>query len=214
VDKPLMRNVLADLELETQAATAMMVRLAACFDRAADDEHEARLRRVMTPIAKYWVTKRCSEVVREALECLGGNGYVEDSLMPRLYRESPLNAIWEGSGNVIALDLMRVMAKEPDAVTALEDELDLQRGVDERYDTYLDETWRLIGTASDPEYEARRLAERLAVAVQASLTLAHFDPASADVFLASRVAGDHGSLYGTLPAGINVDHLIDASHPR
>ena len=214
VEKPLMRNVLADLELETQAATALMVRVAASFDRDAGNRHEALVQRILTPVAKYWVTKRCSEVVREALECLGGNGYVEDSPMPRLYRESPLNAIWEGSGNVIALDVVRVMTREPAALAALRDELDLQAGVDARYDRYLDETWRMLDTVVDPEFEARRIAERLAVAAQASLMLGSSDATAADAFLASRVAGNHGSLYGTLPSGVSIDTLVAASYPE
>src|SRR5690606_26725816 len=108
IDKPAMQMAIADLEAETQAATALTTRLAGAFDRAAGDEEEAAVKRILTPVAKYWVTKRCSPVVREAMECLGGNGYVEESILPRIYRESPLNAIWEGSGNVIALDVMRV----------------------------------------------------------------------------------------------------------
>jgi putative acyl-CoA dehydrogenase len=203
IEKPLMRNVLADLEVEVQAATALMARVAATFDRATEDEREALLQRILTPVAKYWVTKRCSEVVREALECLGGNGYVEDSILPRLYRESPLNAVWEGSGNVIALDLLRVVAREPAALEALREELAAHLGADSRYDRYLSETWRMFEAVEAPEYEGRRLAERLAVSVQAALAIGLLEPAVAELFLASRIAGDHGGLFGTLPPGLD-----------
>ncbi len=211
VDKPLMQNVLADLEIETQAATAMMSRVAASFDRAAEDDHEKLLQRILTPIAKYWVTKRCSEVVREALECLGGNGYVEDSILPRLYRESPVNAIWEGSGNVIALDVIRVIAKEPAAVTALRDELERHRGTDNEYDKYLTDTWRALESVDNPEYQARRLTERLAIATQAALAMQDLGSSVADAFLASRVAGDHGALFGTLSSGLDSAALVQAA---
>ncbi len=211
IDKPLMQNVLADLEIETQAATSLMVRVAASFDRAADDEHELLLKRILTPVAKYWVTKRCSEVVREALECLGGNGYVEDSIMPRLYRESPVNAIWEGSGNVIALDVLRVIAKEPAAITALREELEQHRGADDRFDHYLSETWRVLDSVDDPEYQARRLTERLAIATQAALAISHLDSAVADAYLASRVAGNHGGLFGTLPDGLDTAAVVGSA---
>ena len=210
-DKPLMQNVLADLEVETPAATALMTRVAATFDRAPGDEHERLLQRILTPVAKYWVTKRCSEVVREALECLGGNGYVEDSIMPRLYRESPVNAIWEGSGNVIALDVLRVIAKEPAALTALRSELEQLQGSDGHYDRYLADTWRAVDSSDVPEYEARRLTERLAIATQAGLAMRDLDSSVADAFLASRVAGNHGGLFGTLPSGLDAAALVAAA---
>jgi putative acyl-CoA dehydrogenase len=211
LDQPLMQNVIADLELEAQAATALMTRVASSFDRASADEHEAKLKRILTPIAKYWVTKRCSELVREALECLGGNGYVEDSIMPRLYRESPVNAIWEGSGNVIALDVLRAITREPDTLSALRAELEQERGADDRYDEYLGATWRALESAPNPEYEARRLTARLAVAAQAALAMRHLKPAVAEAFLASRVAGDHGRLFGTLPPGLETGALLEAA---
>ncbi|MFV1962793.1 MAG: acyl-CoA dehydrogenase family protein, partial [Acidimicrobiia bacterium] len=135
IDKPAMQNVLADLEVETEMAVLLMMRTAGAADRAAVDEHEALIKRILTPVGKYWVTKRCSEVVHEATECLGGSGFIEESIMPRLFRESPLNAIWEGPGNVIALDVIRVLAKEPAAVDALRVELGTSRGAGRRLDT-------------------------------------------------------------------------------
>ncbi len=199
IDKPAMQMVIADLEVETQAASVLMTRLAGAFDRAGNDETEAAVKRILTPVAKYWVTKRCTPVVREAMECLGGNGYVEESLLPRIFRESPLNAIWEGSGNVIALDVIRVAAKEPAALEALRSELETVKGKDRRFDAHLTATWQLLSQPDDAEAQARRITERLAVATQAALLLERADPAVAEMFLAARVAGDHGGLFGTQP---------------
>jgi putative acyl-CoA dehydrogenase len=209
-EQPLMQNVIADLEVETRTATALMARVAYAFDHAEESEHEGRIKRILTPVAKYWVTKRCSEVVREALECLGGNGYVEESIMPRLYRESPVNAIWEGSGNVIALDVLRVLDREADALEALRTELDAERGTDRRYDRFLDETWAMLEPSDSPEYHARRIAGRLAVATAARLAMTGLGTEVADAYLASRLAGDHGGVYGTLPAGLALSGLVGA----
>jgi putative acyl-CoA dehydrogenase len=213
IDKPAMQMVIADLETEVQAATALMTRLARAFDRADRDETEAAIQRILTPVAKYWVTKRCTPVVREAMECLGGNGYVEDFPVARIFRESPLNAIWEGSGNVIALDVVRVMAKEPDALVALRAELDDSRGKDSTYDAYLDETWRLVDHPQDPEAQARRMTERLAVAAQASLLMDRADEDVVALFLASRVAGDQGAMFGTQPPGPGVANVARMAVP-
>jgi putative acyl-CoA dehydrogenase len=214
VEKPLMRNVLADLEIETEAAVLLMMRLAGAFDRAPVDEGEMRLRRILTPLAKYWVTKRCSEVVREALECLGGNGYVEESIMPRLYRESPLNAIWEGSGNVIALDLVRVISSHPEAVDALEVDLEPGLGADPRLDRAIQSSLAAARSPADAEYEARRLAEGLALAVAGALLARHGRPEAWEAFAASRLSADHGSLYGTLPVGLDIAAIIEPAIPR
>jgi putative acyl-CoA dehydrogenase len=204
IDKPLMRNVIADLEVEVEAAEALMARTAATFDRASEDEHEAALQRIVTPVAKYWVTKRCTAVVHEAMECLGGNGYVEESIMPRLLRESPLNAIWEGSGNVIALDLLRALHTRPETAEALLTELEATRGADTALDGAVA---ALAGTMGDDRAEdeggARRLAGSMATVLAASLLVRHADPAVAEAFIATRVAGDGGHLYGTLPAGVD-----------
>jgi putative acyl-CoA dehydrogenase len=214
IDKPLMQNVLADLEVETEAATLMMMRIAGAFDRAPFDEHESLLKRILTPAAKFWVTKRCSEVVREAAECLGGNGYVEDSIMPRLYRESPLNAIWEGSGNVIALDLLRAVAKQPGSVEAVEKELEMAKGVDARLDRAIADALGIIGNPSDPEFEARRVAETLALAVGGALVARHARPEVWETFAATRLSGDWGHLFGTLPPGTKARAIIEAAIPR
>lgn len=213
VDKPLMQNVLADLEVEVEAATLLMMRLSGAFDRAEADPAERAVRRIATPVAKYWVTKRCSEVTREAMECLGGNGYVEESIMPRLYRESPVNAIWEGSGNVIALDVLRALAREPDGAAAFLAEIELAAGADRRLD---DATARLraeLADITDPEAGARRLVGRMAAVWAGSVLVRHGDPAVADAFVATRVAGDHGHLYGTLPTGLALGSLAARALP-
>ena len=207
IDKALMRNVLADLEIEVRAALALTMRVAESFDRADADPSEAALRRILTPIAKYWVTKQCTGVVREAMECLGGNGYVEDSGLPRLFRESPLNAIWEGSGNVVALDVLRVAAREPGALDTLLALLDDAGGADPHLDAFLERTRRLVHAPGDPEWQARAIAECLAVATQAVLLLDD-DPATAESFLRSRIAETHGPQYGTLPAGTDITALL------
>jgi putative acyl-CoA dehydrogenase len=203
IDKPLMQNVLADLEIEVEAATLTMMRLSGAFDRAATDRAEAEIRRLATPIAKYWITKRCTEVVREALECLGGNGYVEESILSRLFRESPLNAIWEGSGNVIALDVLRVIANQPVALDVFVAELESASGLDTRFDHALTTLTGLI--AATGESQARRLVEWMAVLWQASLLLRHGDPRVAEMYVTSRVAGERGNLFGTLPGETPVE---------
>jgi putative acyl-CoA dehydrogenase len=204
-DKPLMRNVLCDLEIEVEAAAWLMGRVAHSFDRAGHDPSERQLRRILTPIAKYWVTKRCTEVVRESLECLGGNGYVEESLLPMLYRESPLNAIWEGSGNVIALDVLRVVRREPEAVEALVGLL--RRGSDE---AGYDAESTIADIAGTPEAGARSLVERLAVLAQAALLTENARPAVAEAFVASRLEGRSGRLYGTLTGEYDADAILEA----
>ncbi len=213
IDKPAMQMVLADLEVEVEAATVLMTRLAGSFDRADGDETEALIKRILTPVAKYWVTKRCTPVVREAMECLGGNGYVEDFPLGRLYRESPLNAIWEGSGNVIALDVIRVATKEPAAVEALRAELDQHRGKDAVYDDYLDLTWDTLARPIDAEAQARRLTERLALASQAALLMDRGDEDVASMFLSARLAGDQGALFGTQSVSETVPDLARRAVP-
>ena len=203
IDKPLMRNVVADLEVEVEAAEALMMRTAATFDRAGQDEHEAALRRIVTPVVKYWVTKRCTEVVHEAMECLGGNGYVEQSIMPRLLRESPLNAIWEGSGNVIALDVLRAQQTRPETVEAFLDEVEVTRGADSALDGAIDGLARVMRNGAGVEGDARRLAGSMAAVLAASLLVRHADPVVAEAFIATRVAGGGGHLYGTLPTGVD-----------
>ncbi|MCD2185986.1 acyl-CoA dehydrogenase family protein [Actinomycetospora soli] len=206
IDKPLMRAVLADLTVESEAAVALAMRLAGAQDRAADDEHEAAFRRIGVTLGKYWICKRQTAVVGEALECLGGNGFVEESGMPRLFRESPLNSIWEGSGNVNALDLLRVLAREPAAVDAYRTEVELAAGADHR----LDAAWKAVqdDLRDVSEDRARWLSERLAIVLQGSLLVRHAPTAVADAFVGSRVAGDHGAAFGTLPRGVDVDGVL------
>jgi putative acyl-CoA dehydrogenase len=213
IDKPLMQNVVADLEVETEAATLIMARLAGAFDRADADPSEAAMKRIALPIAKYWVTKRTSETVREALECLGGNGYVEESIMPRLYRESPLNAIWEGSGNVIALDVLRAGGRSPDSLEMFIVELERAAGIDRRLDTAIASAKTAIQDATDLEFEARRIVERLATTWAGTLLALHGDEAVFESYTGSRLAGDHGSLFGTLPPGSAVTDLLNRAVP-
>ncbi|MCD2196008.1 acyl-CoA dehydrogenase family protein [Actinomycetospora endophytica] len=206
IDKPLMRGVLADLTVESEAAVTLAVRLAGAQDRAPHDPHEAAFRRIGVTLGKYWICKRQTAVVGEALECLGGNGFVEESGMPRLFRESPLNSIWEGSGNVNALDLLRVLSRESAAVEAYRAEVEAASGADHR----LDAAWKsILDELRDPaEERARWLAERMAVVLQGSLLVRHAPTAVADAFVGSRVAGEHGAAFGTLPRGVDVDGIL------
>ena len=207
INQPLMRNVLADLCLESEAATLLMMRLARAFDAREKDAAERGFARLGTAVAKYWICKRAPAQVNEALECLGGNGYVEESVLPRLYREAPLNSIWEGSGNVICLDILRAINKEPDALASVGDEIRLARGVDRRFDAFADRLEKdLPGAAT--EIEARRLAERLALGLQASLLLRHGIPESADAFCATRLANEGGWAFGTLPSKAGLQAII------
>jgi putative acyl-CoA dehydrogenase len=206
-DQPLMRNVLADLAIESAAATTVAMRLAGATDRAAGgDEEEAAFRRLALAVTKYHVCKQAPAHAAEALECLGGNGYVEESGLPRLYREAPLGSIWEGSGNVAALDALRALTREPQAAEAFLAELAAAAGADRRLD---DAVARLRKDAQDPgEASARRLAEDMATTLQAALLVRHGDPAVADAFVATRLAGDRGHAYGTLPAGTPTGEIL------
>jgi putative acyl-CoA dehydrogenase len=212
-DKPLMRNVLADLAVESEAATAVMVRLAAATDRM-DDPQEAAFRRIALAIGKYWVSKRAPNVAAEALECLGGNGYVEDFPLARLYREAPLNSIWEGSGNVNALDVLRALAREPHAWEALRGEFAQSAGADARLDAAAAQVERELADPGDVESRARRLVERMALVLQGSLLVRHAPPAVADAFCASRLAGDWGHAFGTLPTGVDTTAIVERATPK
>ena len=208
-DKPLMRNVLADLAVEAEAATALALRLA-----HAVDSDERDLRRLAVAVGKYWVCKRTPAVVGEALECLGGNGYVEESGLPRLYREAPLNSIWEGSGNVNALDVLRALAREPAAVEAFRAEIGLARGADRRLDAAADRLAKALVTAD--ESSARRVVESMALVLQGSLLVRHSPAYVADAFCASRLAGDSsgsGLALGTLPAGLDTAAVVERATP-
>ncbi|MFE5548347.1 acyl-CoA dehydrogenase family protein [Streptomyces sp. NPDC056534] len=217
VDQPLMRNVLADLAVEAEAATLAALRLAGAVDRATrGDAQEKQLRRLGLAVTKYWVCKRAPAHAAEALECLGGNGYVEDSGLPRLYRESPLPSIWEGSGNVAALDVLRAMARQPQAVEAFFAEVELGAGADRRLDAAVAGLRKDLAGLGDPDaaaYGARRLVERLALVLQGSLLVRHGNPAVADAFCASRLDRDRGLAFGTLPAGVDTAAIIARSGP-
>ncbi len=213
VDQPAMANVLADLAVDSEAATTTVLRLAGAVDRAVrGDEGERAFRRVALSVTKYFLCKRLASHTVEALECLGGNGYIEDSGMPRLYREAPLISIWEGSGNVAALDTLRAMAREPETVAAFLGELETATGADARYDDALALLQKDLTDGADSgtmQYRARRLVERMALLLQGSLLLRHGDPAVADAFVASRLAGDWGVAYGTLPQGVDTARILE-----
>ena len=209
IEQPLMRAVLADLALESEAATVLMMRLARAYDRR---DEEGPFRRIATAVAKYWVCKRAAPMVAEALECLGGNGYVEESILPRIYREAPLNSIWEGSGNVICLDVLRALQKEPRACDALISELHLARGADRRLDGALDAVEAQL--AQPQEFEARRLVESLALALQGALLVRHSPPAVSDAFCSTRLAGDHRYAFGTLPASTDTSAILSRAWPE
>jgi putative acyl-CoA dehydrogenase len=204
-DQPLMRNVMADLALESEAATVTAMRLA----RAYDDESQAGFKRIGTAVAKYWTCKRAPMHAAEALECLGGNGYVEESGMPRLYREAPLNGIWEGSGNVISLDVLRALVKTPETLEAFFAEVDQAAGADARLDAFTASVREEFAEPETLEVRARRLVEKMALALQGSLLVRHSPPAVADAFVASRLAGDSGRAFGTLPAGTDFEAIIE-----
>jgi putative acyl-CoA dehydrogenase len=227
-DQPLMQAVLADLAVESEAATSLALRLAGAMDRSqhGEDEQETMLRRIGTAVAKYWVCKRGPTVVGEALECLGGNGYVEESGLPRLYREAPVNSVWEGSGNVNALDVLRALARTPATADALLAEVDTARGGDRRLDDAADALRRELGAlvvatrragdgdaaaasaTATVERGARRLVERMALTLQGALLVRHAPSAVADAFCASRLAGDWGHTLGTLPVDADDDAIL------
>jgi putative acyl-CoA dehydrogenase len=221
IDQPLMGNVLADLCLESEAATALAMRLARAYDEAGQDAREGNddsdaqlFKRVATAVGKYWACKRAPNHAFEAMECLGGNGYVEDSGMPRLYREAPLTSIWEGSGNVISLDVLRALARSPRALEVFIAEVELAQGADARLDAHLQ---RLKSQFADPttlESRARRVVEGMALALEGSLLVRGAPPAVADAFCASRLGGDGGLEYGTLPAGSDFETIIERSRPQ
>jgi putative acyl-CoA dehydrogenase len=211
IEQPLMQNVLADLALESEAATALMLRLARAFEAPADSAERA-FARIATAAAKYWVCKRTPQAIAEAMECLGGNGYVEESILPRLYREAPVNAIWEGSGNVICLDVLRALVREPECAPALLDELRLAKGGDRRLDAWLAKLEAELADPADAELRARRTVERIALALQASLLVRYAPPFVADAFCAGRLGeegGVAGLQFGALPRGVDVGKVVE-----
>ncbi|MEU0765810.1 MULTISPECIES: acyl-CoA dehydrogenase family protein [Streptomyces] len=210
LDKPLMRNVLADLALESEAATTLALRLAAAYDDGG--EQERALLRIAVPAAKYWVTKRCAPVAVEAAECLGGNGYVEESGMPRLVRESPLNSVWEGAGNVQALDVLRAL-RDPATLDAYLREVGRARGADHRLDAAIKDLLTDLADLEGVEGRARRLTERLALVLQGSLLVRHAPPEVADAFCAGRLGGDAGAAFGTLPPTLDLTSVVERARP-
>jgi putative acyl-CoA dehydrogenase len=213
IDQPIMANVVADLAVEAEAAAWLSFRLAAALDREGESEAERLLGRIGAPIAKYWVCKRAPAVVVEALECHGGNGFIEEHLMARLYREAPLNGIWEGTGNVICLDVLRSMQREPACVPALLDELRGARGADRRYDAALENLEASLLDLARHEGQARRLVERLALLMGASLLLRFAPPAVADAFIATRLAGDFAGHFGDLPQAVDTGLIARRAVP-
>ncbi|MET8975089.1 acyl-CoA dehydrogenase family protein [Streptomyces sp. NPDC004539] len=206
-DKPLMRSVLADLALESEAATALGMRLAAALDDGG--EQERALLRIAVPAARYWVTKRCPPVVVEAAECLGGNGYVEESGMPRLVRESPLGSVGAGAGNVQALDVLRVLRREPAALDAYLREVGRARGADHRLDAAIKDLLTELADHYGAEARARRLAERFALVLQGALLVRFAPPEVADAFCASRLGGDAGATFGGLPHTLDLEAIVE-----
>jgi putative acyl-CoA dehydrogenase len=213
VDQPLMQNVLADLALESEAATVLCMRLARAIDESPNDAQAAALKRIGTALTKYYVCKRAPVAVGEALECLGGNGYVEESIMPRLYREAPLNSIWEGSGNINALDVVRVLRKRPETLAAWRAEIAPALG-EARVARELHSLQQQLCDSGLGESQARSVSERLAVLWQAALLAQHAPAEIADAFVASRIGGAWGRTLGTLAAGTSLGAIVDRAAPR
>ena len=213
VRQPLMQNVLADLVLESEGALALTMRVARALDAHAE-EHEELLARLATPIGKYWICKRTPNHAYEAMECIGGSGVMEDSPMPRLFRESPINAIWEGSGNIQCLDVLRAMRRSPAVTDAFFAELARARGASARLDRWAADLQRDLADESDPELRARGLVDRMALALQAALLVQHAPAAVADAFCASRLEGGGARNFGTLPAGADCAAIIARAMPQ
>jgi putative acyl-CoA dehydrogenase len=214
IDQPLMRNVLADLCVESEAATVTAMRLARAYDQADEEEREAQFRRLATAVAKYWICKRAPVHAIESLECLGGNGYIEESGMPRLYRDAPLNSIWEGSGNVICLDVLRALARSPQGLDVFFSEIEEAAGADRRLDDFTASIRDELSNLDQIEHRARRVVERMALALQGSLLVRYGDQHVADAFCGSRLAGEWGRVFGTLPAGTDFAAIIERHRPK
>lgn len=214
INQPLMKNVLADLCIESEAATALALRLARSFDEAPQDEGQRYFSRIATAIGKYWITKRTVALVAEALEVLGGNGYVEDAPLARLYRDAPLNSIWEGSGNVQCLDVLRAIRKEPETLDVLFQEIGTARRMDVRFDRFVARIERELINHCEIEARARRVVEDLALALEGAILIKHGHPAVAEAFCASRFSGERWLAFGTLPTGIDFDSIIERSRPK
>jgi len=207
IDQPLMRNVLADMALETEAALALGLRVASAMDQPGDP-HEAAIARLGTAVAKYWNTRRCPYLVFEAMECHGGPGYIEDSIMPRLYREAPVNSIWEGSGNVIGLDVLRAIGREPEALCALMAELEKGQGNNDHLDRAIDDLTRELKNPENIETGMRTITEMMALTLQGSLLVRHAPPAVAQAFCRSRLGSHYRGAFGTLPRDCDLEAII------
>jgi putative acyl-CoA dehydrogenase len=215
IDKPLMQNVLADLSLESEAAVALALRLARAFEAGArGDESEQQLARLAMPVAKYWVCKRTPATVNEAQECMGGAGYVEESILPRLYRQAPLNSIWEGSGNVQCLDVLRVLSRDRDCFDTLRLQLHAARGLNEEYDAHIERLDRAMTDTASLEVRARSVTADIALALQASLLLQAESSVVAQAFCRSRLNGQGPAAFGTLPADVDLQALVDRAMPH
>ena len=212
-DQPLMRNVLADLAIESEAATALLLRVARGYDEASADPSKQPFVRIATAIGKYWVCKRAPAMVAEALECLGGAGYIEESVMPRLFRESPVSSVWEGSGNVMCLDVLRALKREPESLEALRAELSMARGADKRLDAHLKHIETALADPSDLEARARRIVEMLALGLQGALLTRHAPAAVADAFCATRLGAEGGLAFGTLPPRLAFHEIVMRATP-
>jgi len=209
IEQPMMRNVLADLALESEAAMVLAMRIARAMDEAVHCAEAAALARVGTAIGKFWNCKRAPTHLFEAMECHGGPGYVEESILPRLYREAPVNSIWEGSGNVMCLDVLRAMQRNPNTVPALLGELELARGGHLNLDRTIDDLKASLADPNDLEYRARRLTEQIAMAWQGALLIQHAPTPIAEAFCSSRLGSNYSGVYGTLPKGCDLSTIID-----
>jgi putative acyl-CoA dehydrogenase len=213
IDQPLMTNVVADLAIESEAATMLALRLARAFDRAEDDPAEAAFRRLCTPAVKYWICKRAPHAVVEAMEVHGGNGYVDEGPLGMLYKEIPLNSIWEGSGNVMCLDVLRALQKSQDGLEAYFADLIPARGNDKRLDAAIHDLKAEFADQTEIEHRARRVVEKMMAALQGALLVRHSTPAVADAFCASRLGGDWGHAFGTLPKGVDTRAIAERALP-
>ncbi|MGM0631190.1 MAG: acyl-CoA dehydrogenase family protein, partial [Pseudomonadota bacterium] len=211
-EQPLMQNLLADLALESEAAMTYMMRMARAMDNQ-DNEHEKLLSRIATPIGKYWICKRTPNHAYEAMEVIGGSGVMENHIMPRLFRESPVNAIWEGSGNVQCLDILRAIEKQPEVLDAYFAELQRAKGADKRLDMFMVKLKEEFGNTKTLQYRARTIADSMAVGLQAALLVQHAGPEIADAFCTGRLDINSGFNYGTLPSGLNCAEIVERASP-
>ncbi len=214
IDQPIMANVIADMALEVEAATWLAFRFVAALDREKENEAERLLSRIGAPIAKYWICKRAPAIVAESVECHGGNGFIEDHLLARLYREAPLNGIWEGTGNVICLDVVRSMARDPNCIPALFDELNLAKGADRTFDARVAALQQELPDIRKHEGQARRMVERLALLMSASLLLRYAPSEVADAFIVTRLAGDWSGQFGDLPPKLDAGRIARRAVPE